>query len=290
MSGPVSIALHGGAGVEVGRDYARALRHLDLLVRRSHAALEAGAAALDVVEDTVAEMEASGLYVAGRGSAPNTAGQTEMDASIMDGARRRAGAVGAVRDIRHPVRVARRVLEDTPYVLLAGEGARAFALAQGLDAVEDPRAYYVLPDGVTAEDSGAARRHGTVGAVALDAAGRLAAATSTGGLFDKPAGRIGDTPLIGAGAWADDQAAISCTGVGESFILAGGAYDVAARLRYLGAPLQSALDGLIAQVGHLGGDGGVIGVNRRGEVAFACNSPGMKRAAAGSNITPFASL
>jgi isoaspartyl peptidase/L-asparaginase-like protein (Ntn-hydrolase superfamily) len=129
-----------------------------------------------------------------------------------------------------------------------------------------------------------------VGAVARDREGRLAAATSTGGTFGKLAGRVGDTPLIGAGTWADQDVAVSCTGVGEYFILAGGALDVAARLRYLRQPLQQAVEGLIGDVGRLGGDGGVIAVTADGSVAFGCNSHGMKRAAAGSHIRPFASL
>jgi len=182
-------------------------------------------------------------------------------------------------------------MEATPYIMLTGEGALAFAKAQGLGIVGDAAQYYVLPDGVNAEDLAAAGRlHGTVGAVALDREGRLAAATSTGGLLGKLAGRVGDTPLIGVGTWADDAVAVSCTGTGEYFMLAGGAHDVAARMHYLKATVQEAADGLIAAVGQLGGDGGVIALNRAGEVAFSRNAPGMKRAAAGSAIKAFASL
>jgi isoaspartyl peptidase/L-asparaginase-like protein (Ntn-hydrolase superfamily) len=253
--------------------------------------LQAGDAALDVVEDAVADMEASGLYVAGRGSAPSSAGIVEMDASIMDGARRRAGAVCAIREVVHPVSLARAVMETTAHVMLAGEGALAFAKAAGHALVADPDSYYVLPPGVETEDLSAARRHhGTVGAAALDTMGRLAAATSTGGLFGKLAGRVGDTPLIGSGTWADETVAVSCTGTGEYFILAGGAQNVASRMRYQGACVQSSVDGLIADVARLGGDGGVIAVTRAGDIAFACNTLGMKRAAASSKITPFASL
>lgn len=293
MSGTAdwAIALHGGSGVEPTRDYSPAVSHLDALVRDMGARLEAGASALDIVEEAVAAMEASGLFVAGRGSAPSTSGVVELDASIMDGARRRAGAVAAAPGLMHPVRVARDVMETTSHVLLAGEGALAFAQAQGHALVTDPQSYYVLPPGVEAADLIApARQHGTVGAVALDMNGRLAAATSTGGLFGKLAGRVGDTPLIGAGTWADETVAVSCTGTGEYFILAGGAQDVASRMRYLSAPVQAAVDGLIADVGRLGGDGGVIAVSRTGEVAFGCNTPGMKRAAAGRRFPAFASL
>ncbi len=283
-----SIALHGGAGVRRGRDYSRAIAHLDHLVRQCAEWLAAGEAALDVVERAVLQMEASGLYVAGRGSAPNAAGFVELDASIMDGARRRAGAVAAVRDLVQPVRAARLVMEKTPHVLLSGQGAMDFAREQGLSFVEDPHTYYMLPPGVEPEETQEALTHGTVGAVARGRAGRLAAATSTGGVFGKRAGRVGDTPLIGAGTWADEAVAASCTGVGEYFILAGGAQDLASRVRYLQAPLQVAADGLIADVGKLGGDGGVIAVDRLGRVAFSFNSDGMKRAAAGSAIAPFA--
>jgi isoaspartyl peptidase/L-asparaginase-like protein (Ntn-hydrolase superfamily) len=289
----VALALHGGAGVQLGRDYRAALDHLRGLITSAYADLQAGTSALDIVESCVAEMEASGLYVAGRGSSPSSSGDVELDASIMDGARRRAGAVSAVREIVHPIHAARRVMDATHHVLLSGEGALAFAKSQGLATVSDPTSYYVLPAGVLREDLSGhdpLRLHGTVGAVALDAQGRLAAATSTGGVFGKLAGRVGDTPLIGAGTWADEDVAVSCTGVGEAFILAGGAQDVASRVRYLKQPLQAAVDGLLGDVGRLGGDGGVIAISRSGEIAFGCNSPGMKRAAAGPNLAPFSSL
>lgn len=286
-----AVALHGGAGVMPGRDYSRAIDHLGVLVRWCETKLQSGASALDVVEAAVAEMEASGLYVAGRGSAPGSTGFVELDASIMDGAARRAGAVAAIRDVVHPIRAARLVMDTTPHVLLAGDGAQRFAAAAGLALVDDPDQYYVLPAGVWADDVvQAGRVHGTVGAVVLDTAGRLAAGTSTGGVFGKLAGRVGDTPLIGAGTWADQEVAVSCTGTGEYFILAGGAQDLASRQRYLKVSLQQAADGLIGDVARLGGDGGVITVNRAGEIAFSCNTPGMKRAGASPKLPAFASL
>ncbi|XBQ16954.1 MAG: isoaspartyl peptidase/L-asparaginase [Oceanicaulis sp.] len=289
---PYAIALHGGAGVKPGRDYSRAEAQLRRLAEEGAAALKAGASALDAVETAVKALEAEGLCVAGRGSAPNTAGYVELDASIMDGAAMKAGGVAAVRDVVHPVGAARRVMEAGEHVLLAGEGAMAFVREQGLALVADPAAYYRVPDGVERADfeDPKAAAHGTVGAVALDREGRLAAATSTGGTFGKRAGRVGDTPLIGPGTWADGEVAISATGVGEAFILAGGAGDMAARMRYGGADAKSAADAMLAGVARHGGDGGVIAITRTGEVVFAWNSPGMKRAAAGSNRPVFAAV
>lgn len=272
-----AIAIHGGAGAVSGRDYSTAEDHLRELAGRAQRMLAEGASALDTVELVVTDLEACGLYVAGRGSAPNSAGYVELDASIMAGPERRAGAVAGIRDVRQPIAVARAVMERTPHVMLAGAGALAFARAQGFEPVGDPDAYYVLPVGVEAGDldSGA---HGTVGAVARDKAGRLAAATSTGGTFGKLEGRIGDTPLIGAGTWADDTIAVSCTGTGEYFIRAGAALAVATRVR-AGEDVVIAVDAVLADVAALGGDGGIIAVTAAGEIAMRYNSEGMKRAA-----------
>ena len=280
ITGQYAIALHGGAGAVAGRDYSATQDHLRELARECQAQLSEGASALDVVESAVKAMETSGLYVAGRGSAPNTAGYVELDASIMDGATRAAGAVAAIRDIVSPISVARGVMEHTPHVMLAGVGALAFAREFDFPEVTNPGAYYVLPVGVIADEV-AEQTHGTVGAVAMDASGRLAAATSTGGTFGKLEGRVGDSPLVGAGTWADDDVAISCTGTGEHIIRAGGAISVALRVRG-GAALTVAIDELLAEIKRLGGDGGVIAVSRSGEIAMAYNSEGMKRAAVGS--------
>ena len=288
-----AVALHGGAGVHPDRDYAQVEQHLGALVRECDAMLASGQRAIDVVEHAVAAMEDSGLYVAGRGSAPNDQGVVECDAAIMDGARFRAGGICAAVDIANPIRLARSVLEDTPYALLAGEGARAFAIEHGMAMVADPGLHYRLPIGVEPEellklDSGLA--HGTVGAAALDRSGGLASATSTGGLLGKRAGRVGDTPLTGIGNWADGEVAISCTGIGEAFIYAGGARDIAARMKYGNESLENAGTALLCQVAQHQGDGGVIAVDKDGRVIMLFNSPGMKRACAGSDIDLFVGI
>jgi isoaspartyl peptidase/L-asparaginase-like protein (Ntn-hydrolase superfamily) len=183
-----AFALHGGAGARSGRDYSVAEYHMRDVTENARDRLASGARALDVVEYAVAQMESSGLYVAGRGSAPNSAGYVELDASIMDGPVSAAGAVSCIRDVVNPISVARRVMEATPHVMLSGAGALAFARAQGFEEVEEPKKYYTLPIGVN-EDEIEDQAHGTVGAVALDTNGELAAATSTGGTFGKLEGR-----------------------------------------------------------------------------------------------------
>lgn len=278
-----ALALHGGAGAVAGRDYTVTEKHMHGLAEECEAMLAAGRTALDVVELAVNELETCGLYVAGRGAAPNSAGHMELDASIMDGATREAGAVAAIRDVVSPVQVARGVMEKTPHVMLAGSGALEFAREHGFEEVADPGSYYTLPVGVTSDDIQDIA-HGTVGAVALDVSGGLAAATSTGGTFGKLHGRIGDTPLIGPGTWADDDIAISCTGTGEHIIRSGGAAAIAFRYRS-GMALTDAIAEMLDEVKRLGGDGGIIAVTRSGELAMPYNSQGMKRASV-STVSP----
>ena len=277
-----AIALHGGAGPVPGRDYSSTETHLKSLAEQCSAQLSAGSAALDVVEFAVAELESCGLYVAGKGSAPNTAGFVELDASIMHGPSRAAGAVAAVADVVNPVSVARSVMEHTSHVMLAGSGALNFAREHGCSLVEDASSYYVLPVGVTAEDV-TEQKHGTVGAVALDSSGELAAATSTGGTFMKLEGRVGDTPLIGPGTWADNNIAVSFTGTGEHIVRSGGAIAVALAYRS-GASLEAAAASVLDEIKRLGGDAGLIAVTREAMVTMPYNSDGMKRAAAGSDL------
>lgn len=271
---PIALVLHGGAGVLADKSYADEIEHLRTLAEQGRDRLNAGDSALDVAMVMVAAMEASGLYVAGKGTSPNAAGRYELDASLMDGPTRKAGAVSALEGFASPITVARAVMERTPHVLLAGEGAAAFARDEGLERIDDPDRYYT--PAAVADDREIAT--GTVGCVALDGEGRLAAATSTGGTLRKRWGRVGDTPIIGSGTWADERVAVSCTGQGEMFMRANAAADVSARVRYAGASLEDAVRGALADVARLGGDGGIIAIDASGDVCAQYNSHGMKRA------------
>ena len=272
-----ALALHGGAGAVAGRNYETVEDHLRNLALECEALLADGRSALDVVEIAVFELENSGLYVAGRGSAPNTAGYVELDASIMHGPTRAAGAIATLAGFVSPIQVARGVMDNTSHVLLAGAGARAFARSNGYAEVGDSDDYYVVPVGVTKNELTDSNAHGTVGAVARDQSGALAAATSTGGTFGKLEGRVGDTPLIGPGTWADDDIAISCTGTGEHIIRSGGAVTIACAFKN-GVELEKAIGDMLDEVKRLGGDGGVIAVTRNNTIATLYNSDGMKRA------------
>lgn len=272
-----ALILHGGAGARRGVDYDAEIAHMRQVVEAMKLRLDAGAPALDVAVEAVVLLEESGLYVAGRGASPNLAGAYELDASLMDGATRRAGAVAALQGFRSPVRAARAVMERTPHVMLAGEGAALFAHDQGLEAIGDETAWFTHAGHGDDNHPPGTLGHGTVGCCVLDAAGRLAAATSTAGVFGKMPGRVGDTPLIGSGTWADDRVAASGTGQGEYFIRVAAAAQTAWRVA-AGQTLTEAAQAVIGQIGDLGGDGGLIALDRDGNIADPFNSQGMKRA------------
>lgn len=269
------LAVHGGAfsrpaSTDPGLRAAwRAGLHQAL--RAGAAVLQGGGTACDAAVEAVAAMEAGGVFNAGRAAVAAADGLRHLDAAVMDGARAAAGAVAAVQGIRHPVRAARAVLEDGRQVVLAGAGAARFALdAGGSPAPADWFVDYEAPEVLhPARD--------TVGAVARDALGRLAAATSTGGLRGKRPGRVGDSPLPGAGTWADVRVAVSCTGLGEAFIRAAAAHRLACLVEFGGADPAAAAAAALRRVVELGGDGGCIVMPAAGDPVLALAAPGMAR-------------
>lgn len=272
-----ALILHGGAGARRERNYDREIVHMREVVEAMKARLEAGASALDVAVETVVMLEDSGLYVAGRGASPNLDGEYELDASIMDGETEKAGAVAALQGFRNPVIAARAVMDRTPHVMLAGDGAARFASAQGLERVTDPASWYTRAGKGEDNHPPGTLSHGTVGVCVLDTHGRLAAATSTAGVFGKMPGRVGDTPIPAAGTWADGNAAVSCTGQGEYFIRVAAAARTAIAVG-AGQSLEEAARATIDRIGAMGGDGGLIALDRAGRIADPYNSQGMKRA------------
>jgi isoaspartyl peptidase/L-asparaginase-like protein (Ntn-hydrolase superfamily) len=279
------LALHGGAGAIRGAGTARHAAGLERALRAGWEILEAGGSSLDAVTAVVVVLEDDPLFNAGRGAVYNAEAKHELDASIMDGAALRAGAVAAVSRIRNPILAARAVMERSPHVLLAGEGAERFASQHGIELA--PPDYFHTAARLAALRRRAKRHHGTVGAVALDRDGNLAAATSTGGFTGKLPGRVGDTPIVGAGTWADNATcAVSGTGDGELFVRAALAHDVAARMRYRGDSLRRAAAAALAAIARLGGDGGLVAVDRRGNLATPFNSENMFRAWIGRDGRP----
>jgi isoaspartyl peptidase/L-asparaginase-like protein (Ntn-hydrolase superfamily) len=273
---PIALALHGGAGASRKLGYDKETADMAGLVEQARDRLKRGDSALDVAVFVVSQMEASGLYVAGKGGSPNLAGEYELDACLMDGKTGLAGAVAALRGFQSPIAVARLVMERTPHVLLVGSGADSFARSCGATEVEGEDWFTPAAAGESNYSPGVVPR-GTVGCAVLDAHGDLAAATSSGGVFGKLPGRVGDSPLIGSGNWADKRVAISCTGQGELFIRTAAAAQIAFRVRF-GEDLSAAADDLLAQVAAMGGEGGLAAVDREGNVSVPHNAEGMKRA------------
>jgi beta-aspartyl-peptidase (threonine type) len=318
-----AIVVHGGAGViersamtpETDAAYRAAMARA---TAAGTAVLQRGGSALDAIEAAVVLMEDDPLFNAGRGAVFTAEGKNELDASIMDGATLKAGAVAGLTRVRHPIRAARAVMEKSPHVMLIGPGAETFAAGQKLEQV-DPGFFFVerrwqgliqtlrgRGDAIPARPRGAPpapaaavetgrdeNRFGTVGVVALDQSGRIAAGTSTGGTTGKRFGRVGDAPIIGAGTYADNKScAVSATGTGEFFIRLTVARSICALVEHRGLPLQAAADQVIQRdLTAIQGDGGVIAVSPRGEMAWSFNTPGMYRARASADApTPVISI
>ncbi len=296
---PVAIAIHGGAGTilkskmtpEKEQAYRKALQ---FALETGYAILQKGGSSLDAVEATIRTMEDSPLFNAGKGAVFTNAGTNEMDASIMDGKTRQAGAVARVTHVKNPISLARKVMINSPHVFLVGEGAEDFARENEIELVvpeyfrTDER-WQQLQKIKQKEDSGQSReihldhdsdhKFGTVGVVALDRDGNLAAGTSTGGMTNKRYGRIGDSPVIGAGTYADNATcAVSATGHGEYFIRGVVAYDIAAMMQYKNISVNEAADAVIMEkLTKTGGTGGVISLDRKGNIAMPFNTAGMYR-------------
>jgi len=282
------LVIHGGAGVilpgsmtpEMEAAYITAL---NVSLEAGAAVLRAGGSALDAVEAAVLTMEDDALFNAGHGAVFTASGTHELDASIMDGRDRNAGAVAGVMRVKNPVLAARAVMEKSEHVMFAAEGADAFAQAQGLEMVEN--AYFdtdrrreALERVLQERARTAADRHGTVGAIALDRGGNLAAATTTGGMTAKAAGRVGDAPLIGAATYAENGVcAVSATGHGEYFIRVGVAKTICDRVKLAGEDVKTAAGAALDEVAALGGDGGVIVLSGEGDYGFVFNAAGMYR-------------
>lgn len=293
-----AIAVHGGAGVKEKKDLTpeleeRYLQGLRLALSAGYSVLETGGSALDAVEAAVTVLEDNELFNAGKGSVFNHEGKHEMEASIMCGRRIDAGAVCGIRNVRNPVKLARIVLEVSNHLFLNGSGAEKFAQEHNL--AFEPDEYFHTAERhrqLQAAKMTRPKGTGTVGAVAVDSAGNLASATSTGGLTNKNYGRIGDSPIIGAGTYANNATcAVSCTGDGEYFIRSIAAYDVSALVEYGGLTLKEACSRVIKEkLTHLGGDGGLIAVDPMGNIEMEFNSNGMYRGYRKQNGLPVVSI
>ncbi|MEN1961212.1 isoaspartyl peptidase/L-asparaginase [Luteimonas sp. MJ246] len=303
------LAIHGGAGVVraglSAEEQSAARAGLERALLAGHAQFKSGASALDAVTAAITVLEDDPAFNAARGAVFTHDGRNELDASIMDGRDRSAGAVAGVRRVRNPILLARAVMEDSPHVMLVGSGAEIFAQAQDIEMV-DPgyfrteRRWEQLQRALRkeAEDGAEAgaglesardglKYFGTVGAVALDAGGHLAAGTSTGGMTNKRWGRVGDAPIIGAGTWADARCAVSGTGWGEFYIRTAAAHEICARVHHRGDRIATAADAVInGEVVRAGGDGGAIAIDAAGNVAFPFNTEGMYRGWIGADGAP----
>lgn len=288
------IAIHGGAGTilpeqltpELEKKYRGAL---ELALKSGYEILKNGGSSLDAVQAAVIVLEDEPLFNAGRGAVLTHEGKCEMDASIMDGATRRAGAVAGIHGIKNPVILARMVMEKSEHVMLVGKGAEDFARANKLIfkneeyfLTEQRRQQWLSvkdTDNTIMDHTGdKEKKFGTVGAVAIDSNGNLAASTSTGGMTNKRWGRVGDTPIIGSGTFADDTVAVSCTGHGEFYIKRVVAHEISALMRYKGLSLQDACDEVVfQQLKPDGGEGGLIAVDNKGNYSLSFNTPGMYR-------------
>jgi beta-aspartyl-peptidase (threonine type) len=287
-----ALVIHGGAGVAgamPAEEEAAYRRELDRALDAGNAILQKGGSAMDAVVAAIVVMEESPLFNAGKGAVYNARGGHELDASIMEGHTRRAGAVAAVSTVRNPIKLARAVMEHSEHVMLAAGGAEEFADARP-EIERVPNAWFdtesrlqQLKEAQALESREQAPAYGayfgTVGAVALDQQGHLAAGTSTGGMTNKKFGRVGDSPIIGAGTYANARCAVSGTGWGEFYIRAAVAHDICARMEYRGDALAKAAEDVVnGVVVALGGDGGAIAIDAEGNIAMPFNSPGMHRA------------
>lgn len=282
------LVIHGGAGSErIAHDdpahEASARAGLSEALEAGSTILAGGGTAVDAVEAAARLLEENPCFNAGRGSVLTEQGEVELDAAIMEGRNRQAGAVSGIKTTRAPITLARRLMEHGPHVFLAGAAADRFAAAAGIEQV--PNDFFILherrrqlEEAVAAGSAADPIKYGTIGAVAVDVRGDVAAATSTGGITAKRWGRVGDSPLIGAGTYADNRAAaISATGSGEYFIRAVAAHEVAARIRLGGETLQQAIDGVLADIAALGGKGGLIAVSPDGDACWGFTTPAMYR-------------
>ncbi len=285
----IRMVIHGGAGTIERKDMTAANEEahragIEEALKAGYAVLKKGGSSLDAVQAAIVRLEDNPLFNAGKGAVFTHEGTNELDSSIMDGKSLSAGAVADVKHIRNPILLARMVMEKSPHVLLAGEGAEAFAKQMGMQFVDQKyfftderwQALQKVKQGTGSESD--KEKHGTVGAVALDQAGNLAAGTSTGGMTNKEFGRIGDSPIIGAGTYADNKTcAVSCTGDGEYFIREAVAHDVSSMMAYKGMAVQAAAQAAIDKVGKIGGTGGLIALDREGNFAMPFNTSGMYR-------------